>query len=46
MSLNSFDIVLLTQKEYVNPEAINEYIQNVLTEDELLTRALEEKGQF
>jgi len=44
MSLNSFDIVLLTQKEYVNPEAINEYIQNVLTEDELLTRALEEKG--
>ncbi|WP_298627228.1 hypothetical protein [uncultured Legionella sp.] len=44
MSDYKYDIVLLTQKDYVDPPELNPYIQNVLTEDELLTHALEKKG--
>ena len=44
MSSPTFDIVLLTQKEYVNPSLITPYIQNVLLEDQLVTKALESKG--
>lgn len=40
----NYDIVLLTQKDYIEPLEINPYIQNVLMEDELLTNALEQKG--
>lgn len=39
-----FDITILTEKQYVNPIERNQYIDNVLLEDELLKRALEEKG--
>lgn len=38
------DIVLLTQKDYVDPIHIDPYIENILREDQLLTTALEEKG--
>lgn len=44
MSQKKYDIVLLTQKEYVNPSQITPYVQNILTEDSLLTSALEQKG--
>lgn len=44
MSKKMFDLVLLTQKEYVTPQQINPYVQNVLLEDELLKNALEIKG--
>lgn len=39
-----YDIILLTQKEYVNPQHVEPYINNILTEDRLLTAALEQKG--
>lgn len=39
-----YDIVLLTQKEYVNPQHVDPYINNILTEDCLLTAALEQQG--
>jgi glutathione synthase/RimK-type ligase-like ATP-grasp enzyme len=39
-----WDIVLLTQKEYVAPQAPNEYVQNILTEDQLVSEALTNKG--
>lgn len=39
-----FDLVLLTQKDYVNPSQITPYISNVLLEDALLSKALEIKG--
>ena len=36
MSKKMFDLVLLTQKEYVTPQQINPYVHNILLEDELL----------
>lgn len=44
MSSPLYDIVLLTQNDYVNPVDIDPYIENILTEDRLLTDALEQKG--
>ncbi|KTD51045.1 ATP-grasp domain-containing protein [Legionella quateirensis] len=44
MTASAYDIVLLTQKEYVDPVEITPYINNVLTEDRLLTEALEQRG--
>ncbi|MCL9685715.1 ATP-grasp domain-containing protein [Legionella maioricensis] len=44
MNNKYYDIVLLTQKDYVNPSHIDSYIKNILIEDELLTSALEHKG--
>ncbi|HAT1767220.1 TPA: RimK family alpha-L-glutamate ligase [Legionella pneumophila] len=44
MTSNKCDIVLLTQKDFIDPADITPYIQNVLTEDRLLTEALEQKG--
>lgn len=44
MAINKYDVVLLTQKEYVAPLQIDSYVQNVLTEDQLLSTALEQKG--
>lgn len=44
MLVCKYDIVLLTQKDYIDPPEVNPYIQNVVTEDELLTAALEQKG--
>lgn len=39
-----YDVVLLTQKAYVNPLNPDAYAQNILIEDQLLTAALENKG--
>ena len=42
--MEEFDVVLLTEKKYVNPKEIDCYIQNILTEDNLVQKALEAKG--
>lgn len=44
MAAKEFDIVLLTQREYVNPVHCDPYIENVLKEDRLLILALEQNG--
>lgn len=44
MAVKHYDIVLLTQKEYVNPEIIDPYVANILLEDRLLTDALVKQG--
>lgn len=44
MAKDQYSIVLLTQKDYVNPLNIDPYIENILTEDRLLTQALQQKG--
>tara|TARA_R110002073_G_scaffold139232_2_gene289326 strand:+ start:99705 stop:100601 length:897 start_codon:yes stop_codon:yes gene_type:complete len=38
------DIVVLTDARYVNPKATNDYILNVLLEDNLVVKALEKQG--
>ncbi len=40
----TYDIVLLTDARYVNPTDIDQYTQNVLTEDRMVAEALEAKG--
>ena len=42
--MKDFDVVILTESRYVNPTKVNDYIQNVLTEDGLLQKVLEELG--
>ncbi len=39
-----FDVVILTESRYLNPEKVNDYIQNILDEDHILKEALEAKG--
>ncbi len=39
--MKNFDVVILTESRYLNPEKVNDYIQNILTEEELLKKALE-----
>lgn len=39
-----YDITILTDHRYVNPEVINDYTQNVLDEDRLLLEACQELG--
>lgn len=40
----SYDVVLLTEKQYIAPEKTDWYIEQVLTEDRLVLEALEAKG--
>ncbi|MEO9885466.1 MAG: hypothetical protein ABJR05_07665 [Balneola sp.] len=42
--MKKFDVVILTESRYLNPEKVNDYIQNILTEDDLLKKALEKHG--
>lgn len=42
--MTDFDVVILTESRYENPTQINDYIKNVLTEDALLQKALEDLG--
>lgn len=42
--MKTWDIVLLTEDRYCNPTELTPYIQNILTDDAILTKALEEKG--
>jgi hypothetical protein len=39
-----FDVVILTDHRYVNPEKVDWYVQQVLDENKLLQNALEKKG--
>lgn len=39
-----YDVIVLTDSRYVAPEEPNQYVQNILTEDGLVTMALEKKG--
>ena len=39
-----YDIILLTESIYIDPEFKDEYIKNVLLEDELISKALEKRG--
>lgn len=40
----NYDITVLTDRRYVNPAKRNDYINNVLHEDDLVVKALEAKG--
>jgi glutathione synthase/RimK-type ligase-like ATP-grasp enzyme len=40
----TYDITLLTDRRYVNPDKVDSYIQNVLLEDQLAQEALEAHG--
>ena len=42
--MKSYDVVILTEAQYINPKKIDWYIENVLTEDRLIQEALENKG--
>jgi hypothetical protein len=44
MSSSLFDIVILTDDRYVAPKNTDWYINNILTEDDLVQRALEQRG--
>jgi glutathione synthase/RimK-type ligase-like ATP-grasp enzyme len=39
-----YDIAILTDNKYENPTSIDQYIENVMLEDEILRNALEAKG--
>ena len=39
-----YDVVILTDERYVNPKQRNEYVQNVIKEDQLVMNALEKLG--
>lgn len=39
-----FDFTILTDKRYVDPPVITEYIQNILTEDQLVVDELQKRG--
>lgn len=39
-----YDIVILTDTRYVNPVKIDWYVQNILTEDNLVKESLEKRG--
>ncbi len=41
---HKFDVVILTESRYLNPEKVNDYVQNILDEDRILKEALEAKG--
>lgn len=42
--MKKFDVVILTESRYLNPVKVNDYIQNILTEEDLLKKALEKHG--
>lgn len=42
--MKELDVVILTEARYLNPVAVDDYIQNVLTEDGLLKSELESLG--
>lgn len=39
-----YDVILLTESIYIDPEFKDEYIENVLLEDELIIKALKKRG--
>lgn len=42
--MKKYDVVVLTEDRYLNPAEVTPYIQNVLTEDLLVQKAIEKRG--
>ncbi len=42
--MKKYDVILLTESKYISPKEIDDYTQNVLTEDELVKKALQQLG--
>lgn len=42
--MSLYDIVILTDSRYVSPSSPGQYVQNILTEDQMVFDALERKG--
>ncbi|MFY7669647.1 ATP-grasp domain-containing protein [Tenacibaculum sp. MEBiC06402] len=42
--MKKYDVVILSERRYVNPTEVNDYISNVLLEDDLVKKALEKAG--
>ncbi|MDG2370521.1 MAG: hypothetical protein P8M12_07740 [Flavobacteriales bacterium] len=42
--MKEFDVILLTESCYENPKELDQYVQNVITEDGLVKNALEDLG--
>jgi len=42
--MREYDIVVLTDDRYIDPKVKNQYIENVMLEDELVIEALEKEG--
>lgn len=42
--MKKYDVVVLTDRRYINPKEITNYIQNVLDEDNYVKEALEKQG--
>lgn len=42
--MEKFDVVILTERKYIDPSECNDYIDNVILEDKIVQEALEKKG--
>lgn len=42
--MKKYDVIILTDKRYINPQKLDNYIQNVLNEDNYVKIALENQG--
>lgn len=42
--MKKYDVVILTERRYVNPTKVDNYISNVLLEDDLVKKGLEKDG--
>lgn len=42
--MKQFDVVILSERKYINPSQANNYINNILLEDDLVKKALENEG--
>lgn len=42
--MTKYDVTILTQKEYINPQAVDNYLNNVLLEDKLVVDAIKKLG--
>lgn len=40
----TYDVVILTDRRYIDPKERNDYVNNILLEDELIQNALEKEG--
>ena len=42
--MKKFDVVILSERRYVNPVKVDDYVKNLLLEDDLVKKALEKEG--
>ncbi|MDO6743965.1 hypothetical protein Q4553_05220 [Tenacibaculum soleae] len=42
--MKNYDVIILTDKRYVNPKEVDAYTKNVLTEDDFVKKSLEKLG--